>query len=1037
MKKTLLILKFLILFVAVNLGFSQTSLIKGKISEASGQPLYGVSVKLKGSNQGTTSNDQGEYSVNAKQGATLIFTYVGFKTQEVVIGANSSMNITMQDDVSSLSEVVVTALGITKEQKTLSYATQQINTKTFSQAKDLNVANSLSGRVVGLDVVRSSSGIGGSTRIVLRGDRSISGNNQALIVVDGVPFNNSNGSSGNIFGGRDGGDGISSINPDDIESMNILRGASATALYGSSAANGAILINTKKGVTQKGYGVTINSSFQAEQALDLRKFQNEYGQGSSGVYSKLSETSWGPRLDGRQVEAWQNPAVGAPATYSFSPQPNTYNDFYKTGSQMSNSVSFSGGSDKMQTYFSYTNVGATGLVDNNKLQRNTLNLRISNKVSDKISIDTKLTYLSENIDNRGTLGEVYQNVNRHVARMPRNISLEAAQQFEYTDIQGRNKQSYWNPGSNGGQNPYWIKNRTTSTDTRDRITGFSSITYQATKAFSVIARGSLDKYVDKYEGKFFTDTYTIAPNGDYRTAWTDNSSVNFDLLGIYKQRINENLSVDALVGGNYQNFSILNQDSNTGGLNRDNLFITTNARAPQNNRRLVESQKQGVFATADVTYKDALTVSFSARNDWSSTLPAANRSYFYPSAGFSAILSNMFEMPASVSFAKFRGAYAVTGNDALPYLINQTYTFRAGGDNGFISRDGLKPFENLKPEITSSLEFGLEAKFLKGRMGFDLGYYSSDSKNQLFRVSIPPASGWSEEYVNAGLVRNSGIELTMNFNPVSMNDFRWDIDINYARNVNKVIELTPDLKVYNIPNGNDFMNDVRAVEGRPLGEVYSRGYERNAAGQILVDKNGVPKATSGYNVYLGNTRPDWIGGLNNRFTYKNLSLSFLISARMGGVVTSFTNAVLYGDGVTEETLAGRESFIFDGVVETAKENPSPNAGQPNRVPITAEKFWTTVGGSNTPLGEVFTYSASNIRLRELTFGYTLPTGLLKKSPFQSITLSLVGRNLFFLMNNAKGFDPEMTAGSQNTSVGLEGFSTPPTRTIGLNLNLKF
>ena len=1036
--KRILQLMVLLLLTVVQISLAQDRQIKGKVIDGSiGSSAPGVAVKVKGSNRGTVTDADGNFKISVNSTDVLIFSSVGLTTVEKPVGSASEMNVSMAQSVDNLEEIVVTALGITKEQKVLSYATQQINTKTFSQAKDLNVANSLAGRVVGLDIVRSSSGIGGSTRVVLRGDRSISGNNQALIVVDGVPFNNSNGSSGNIFGGRDGGDGISSINPDDIESMNILRGGSATALYGSSAANGAILINTKKGVNQKGYGVTVNSSFQAEQALDLRKFQNEYGQGSSGVYSKLSENSWGPRLDGRQVEAWQNSAVGAPATYSFSPQPNTYNNFYKTGSQLSNSVSFSGGSDKMQTYFSYTNVGATGLVDNNKLQRNIINLRISNKISEKISIDSKLTYLAENIDNRGTLGEVYQNVNRHVARMPRNISLEAAQQFEYTDAQGRNKQSFWNPGSNGGQNPYWIKNRTTSTDTRDRITGFSSLTYQATKAFSIIARGSIDKYVDKYEAKFFTDTYTIAPNGDYRTAWTENSSTNFDLLGLYKQRINEDLSLDALVGGNLQSFSTLNQDSNTGGLNRDNLFITTNARAPQNNRRLVESQKQGVFATADVTFKDALTVSFSARNDWSSTLPAANRSYFYPSAGFSAILSNMFEMPASVSFAKFRGAYAVTGNDALPYLINQTYTFRAGGDNGFISRDGLKPFENLKPEITSSLEFGLEAKFLKGRLGFDLGYYSSDSKNQLFRVSIPPASGWSEEYVNAGLVRNSGIELTMNFNPVQMNDFRWDVDLNYAKNVNKVIELTPDLKLYNIPGGNDFMNSVRAIEGRPLGEVYSRGFERNAAGQILVGVNGVPKITSGYTVYLGNTRPDWIGGINNRFTYKNLSLSFLISAKIGGVVTSFTNAVLYGDGVTEETLAGRDSFVFDGVVETAKDNPAPTAGQPNKVAINAEKYWTAVGGRNTPAGEVFTYSASNIRLRELTFGYTLPTGLLKKSPFQSITLSLVGRNLFFLMNNAKGFDPEMTAGSQNTSVGLEGFSTPPTRTIGLNLNLKF
>ena len=1029
MRKNLFVF-LLLLMTAAGSVFAQDRAISGVVKDENGQPLPGANVLLKGSTRGSTTDGAGMFKLNVNGAGTLVFSTVGYANKEVAFTANqSAVDIGMDVDARNLGEVVVTALGITKDQKTLSYATQQISTKTFSQARELNVANSLIGRVAGLDVARSASGLGGSTRVVLRGDRSIAGNNGALIVIDGVPMDNSNFSPGNANGGRDGSDGLSSVNPDDIESMNVLRGASATALYGSRAANGAILINTKKGSSRKGFGVTINSSYQAEQAMMLQKFQNEFGQGSAGTYSPRSEFSWGPRMTGQSVAYWGPDPANATKTYNMTGQPNNYRDFYSTGSQISNSVAFSGGSEKTQTYFSYTNVGAKGIVDNNKLRRNSLNLRISSQISNKLSIDTKLTYLNENIDNRQQTGEAYANLQRHILRIPRNISLEQAQQFEYVNSStGRLRQNYWNPGSNGGQNPYWIKNRVLAADTRDRITGFTALTYKVAPSFSVMARGGIDKYVDKFEGKWYNDTYTIADNGDYQTNWREVSELNFDLFGMYKKQLSKNLSIDATVGASLQRRNSLSQSSSTGGLNRDNLFITTNARSPQNNRGISETEKQGVFATADVTYKDAFTVSASVRNDWASTLPKESQSYLFGSAGFSAIVSNLVTLPQAISFAKVRGSYAQVGNDASPYLLNQTYTFSTGGPNGFISRDGTKPFPGLKPEITTALEFGIEMKFANNRIGFDLGYYTNDSKNQLFRVDIPPASGWSSEFINAGLVRNSGIELTLNATPVRTGDLRWDIDLNYAANKNLLVELTPDLKTYTLPGGNDFMNSVRAIEGKPLGEIYSRGYVRNTSGQILVDAAGLPRITPGIDVNVGNARPTWTGGLNNRVSYKNLSLNFLISARMGGVVTSFTNAVIYADGVTEETLAGRDSYTFPGVKDD---------GSANNIATTAEKYWLKVGGRNTPAGEVFTYSASNIRLRELSLSYAIPSGILKKTPFQGASLSLVGRNLFFFMNNAKGFDPELTAGAQNTTVGLESFSMPSTRTFGVNLNLSF
>jgi outer membrane receptor protein involved in Fe transport len=386
----------------------------------------------------------------------------------------------------------------------------------------------------------------------------------------------------------------------------------------------------------------------------------------------------------------------------------------------------------------------------------------------------------------------------------------------------------------------------------------------------------------------------------------------------------------------------------------------------------------------------------------------------------------MIDLPEVVNFAKFRGSYAQTGNDARPYLLTQTYTFAAGGPSGFISRDGVKPFPDLKPELTTSLELGAEVRLLNNRIGLDLGWYTSDSKNQLFSVAIPPASGWSSQFINAGLVRNSGVELTMNAGIIRSGKLRWDVDLNYARNKNLLVELTPELK--RLVLAGDFINDVLVEEGKPLGQLYSRGYERNANGQILIDATGLPRVTAGKTVFMGNSRPDWTGGINNRLSYGDFTLTFLISARMGGVVSSFTNAVIYADGVTEATLKGRDSWVVDGVRDD---------GSKNTTATNAEKYWVRLGGRNTPAGEVFTYDASNIRLRELVFSYNLPKNLIKGLPFQTGSLSVVGRNLFFLMNRAEGFDPELTAGAQNTSVGMESFSLPTTRSLGINLNLSF
>ncbi|MCF2503001.1 SusC/RagA family TonB-linked outer membrane protein [Dyadobacter sp. CY107] len=1023
-----LLLTLLVTALFNSVSMAQDRQLTGKVNDENGAGIPGANILIKGTTRGTNTDAEGTFTITMGATGTLIISSVGYSSKEVeVTSAVSNVNVNLEPDVRNLGEVVVTALGISKEQKTLSYATQMINTDNFSKARELNVANSLSGRVAGLDIVRSSSGVGGSSRVVLRGDRSITGNNQALIVVDGVPIDNSNFSPGNANGGRDASDGLSSINPDDIESINVLRGASATALYGSRAANGALLITTKKGAVRKGVGVNISSTFQMEQAMELQKFQNVYGQGVEGKFQPNSEFSWGPKMDGQQVAAWGPDPDNKGKTYAYSPQPNSYKDFYSTGTSLANSVSLTAGNEKVQTYFSYTNTSAKGVVSNNKLNRNNFNLRLSSQITSKLSFDGKVTYLSEKIENRQQTGEAFANLQRHILRLPRSISLDQAKDFEYVDpATGKTLQNYWNPGSNGGQNPYWIKNRVLALDNRDRIYGFTSLNYKATPWLTVMGRAGYDKYIDKFEGKWYTNTYTIADFGDYQTNWRDNSELNLDLFALVSKQFSENFKLDATVGGNILQRDYVNHQTLNNGLNRDNLFVTTNARNSVTNRTVTQTRKQGVFASADLIWRDALTLSASARNDWSSTLPTENQSYFFPSVGAAAVLSSLFNLPQAISFAKIRGSYALTGNDASPYLLAQTYSYVAGGNTGYIVRDNIKPFPSLKPELTTAREIGLEAKFLQNRIGFDVTLYSSNSKNQLFQVPLSRASGWSFEYINAGDVKNSGIEVTFNVAPIKTESFSWNLDLNYARNVNEVVKLSD--RVATLPLASDFMNFVRAEEGKALGQIYSRGFQRDDQGRIKVGANGIPLVTASTTVPLGTSRPSWTGGVTNRFSYKGFNLSFLISGRIGGVVTSFTNAVIYADGVTEETLSGRDGMVVEGV---------QTDGSANTVSTTAEAYWKFVGGRNTPIGEAFTYSASNIRLREATLGYSIPASVLAKSPFQGASLSIVGRNLFFLMNKAKGFDPELVAGSANTTVGLESFSMPSTRSLGVSLNLTF
>ncbi|MEP7374294.1 MAG: SusC/RagA family TonB-linked outer membrane protein [Chitinophagaceae bacterium] len=991
--------------------FAQTRTITGKIVSAKDNAaLVSATITVKGTSTGTSTGTDGSFSIPAPAGrVTLQVSSIGFATKELVVEANqNSVTINLNEETQQLGEVVVTALGITKTKRSLNYATQTVDTKDLTKARETNVANSLSGKVAGLDIVRSSQGVGSSVRIVLRGDRSIAASSEALIIVDGIP-----------------GD-IGTLNPDDIASMNVLKGSSASALYGSDAANGAIIITTKKGAAGKALAISFNSSFQADKAVNLRDFQNQYSQGSNGQYLSNAEIAWGAKITGQTVRNWSIDPADDTLTV-LTPHPNNYEDFYSTGKTFTNGISLSGGGEKIQAYFSYNNIYGQGIVDNNKFLRHNFNFRVGGNLSDKLSFDTKVTYFDQKADNYVKSGEDFSNVNRQILRLPSNIGLDYIENhYQFYNANRELTQNYWRPGSNGGENPIWVKYNCTNSFRANNVKGLGSLTYKFMPSLSLMLRAGLNRYTNNSDERRFRNTYVIAEDGYFSVNTNTYTETNAEFLFSYNKNIGD-FSINANAGGNMKGGRSTSLSSTASALVNENVFTLNNAQSGKlsSTEGLSEFKKNSLYASTDIGFRKYLILSLTGRNDWASSLPSTERSYFFGSAGLTAIISDMVRLPDVFSLLKVRGSIAQTGLDTGPYQTKEYYSISAGGG---IAKSQTNPVDTLKPEITTSQEYGLDFGLLNNRITADFTYYKTNSKNQLINVATPPASGYSSKFINAGNIENKGIEITVNVTPIKTKDFTWTFYVNYAKNKNKVVEIYPGSPEFEL-NTDGFMTRTKVVEGQPYGGMYSRGYVRDSAtGQIIVGADGVPLITGGQTVYIGNSRPDWIGGFGNRFTYKNFELSFLVSARMGGKICSFTNANIYGDGMAAGTLAGRDGFIFDGITA---------GGAKNTTTITAEKYWSYVGGRNTPAGEIFTSSASNIRLREVVLSYVIPQHTFAKTPIKGATISFTGRNLFFFKNDAAGFDPELVLSTDKGLIGTESFCLPFTRTYGLNLNLNF
>ena len=1024
MKKHLILFGILMSLYSFGV-FAQVS-VRGTVTSSDGEPIIGANVIELGSNNGTATDLDGNYQLKVGPNAILEFTYTGYVSQKFTVGVQTIINVTLEEGV-SLSEMVVTALGISREKKSLTYAAQTIQGGQLTQIRDANFVNTLQGKVAGLVVTNASSGVGGATRVILRGNRSIQSSNNALFVVDGVPVDNSTpGQVGNDFGGYNGSDGVANINPDDIESINVLKGAAASVLYGSRAANGVILITTKKG-SAGAISVDVNSGAQFDAPLTLPNLQNEYGQGNGGVFGARASASWGPKMNNQPLTDWTG------KSQNMVPQPNNVSGFFQIGTSFNNSVGIKGGSEKVQSYFSFTNNQMSGIVPGNTLDRNTINLRISANLSKKFSTDAKVTYVNQMLNNKLRSGEESSEV-MNLYKTPRSIRNKDMQNYQSE----AGVPTYWT-SSSVYMNPYWTINRTSADEERTRTTSLVSATYHINDDMKILARVSLDQYTDRGENTFYDNTLLFAwLGGTFQKYFRQVKERNSELLLIGNKKLNSKVKLSYTFGiADVARQSDFTQTS-ANGLLVPNKFDLGFARNLAVGTGFVERDLQSVFGSVQVSLNDYIYFDVTARNDWSSTLPAPH-SYFYPSLGLTAVLSDIVELPNFINFAKLRGSYTRVGNDAAPYLLTQTYSFSQGGTGGFINRDGTQAIGDLQPELTTSLEFGFDGRFFDNRLGLDVTFYKTNSVNQLLSLPLAPASGFSNQYINAGNIENAGIELTLTGSPIKKNDFTWDVTLNYARNINSIVSLHPDIKQTLLSSGYGRTAGVLVKEGGAYGDLYTEGWARTPSGQFIMDGAGKPVVSSSQE-FLGNFNPKFTLGLNNAFSIGKISLNVLVDARIGGVMTSGSDASLAFDGSSAYTTAYREGgWVIPGVTL------SNNEYIPNTTPVNAETFWTTVSNGRYSWGQVFTYDATNVRIREAAVGYDFN---INSQYVKRAKLSIVARNLFFL---AKGnaivdipgiptrkmwFDPDVNLGAGNYQ-GVEYGTLPSARSIGLNLSVSF
>lgn len=1038
--------------------WAQERTVTGKVtSSEDGSALPGVNVVLKGTTTGTVTDVTGTYTLSVPgSGGVLVFTFIGLESQEIEIGERSVVDVQLAADVQQLTEVVVTALGIEKERKALGYAIQEVGGDQLTVAREGNLVNSLAGRVAGAQITNSSGSVGASSRIVLRGASSLTNNNQPLFVVDGIPISNSSYSSNfasgangptslNYQGGQGGIDranGAADINPDDIESISVLPGPNAAALYGSRASNGVIIIKTKSGRGTQGIGISVNSSATFERPLRLPSYQNSYGGGyNENAYTWIDGTSgsggedesWGPPLDkGLEFIQW-NSFDGQPLPWVS--RPDNIKNFFETGKTLQNTVSLTGGSDKGNFRLSLGNYDQTGMIPNTDSKRTNISLNTGLNLTSKLRAEATANYIKSGSDNTPGNGYDNNNVMQQFTWFQRNVDVEALKDFgnlplapEGTSAEGT--PANWN--TNFNNNPYWVLHNNTNSYDKDRIIGNVRIAYDLTDWLSLAVRTGTDYSTDLevFQRAIGSNDF---PNGAYRETTRTFYEINSDFLLSVKKNFSEDLKFNANVGGNKMRQVFSRNILEAPELEIPDVYNLQNSKvAVKAFTRDTEEVINSLYASVDFNFRDYLFLGVTARNDWSSTLPANNNSYFYPSVSLSSDITSMLGLESNVlSYAKVRTSWAEVGSDTDPYRLQNVYNFFDKWDGSLISPtvDRILNNPDLKPETSTSFEIGTELGFLGNRIMLNATYYTKNSIDQIVDVTVTAASGYTSRFMNAGEISNKGIEITLSGAPVrSASGFTWDITANYTRNRNEVVSLPPGLELFQL---HQYWNaQVVARPGQPYGVIYGVDYERSPDGRI-VHKDGTPQSAG--NKDLGNVAPDWVGGLNNTFSFKGLSLGVLVDAKIGGSVYSMTNAWGRYAGILEETLIGREEGIVgDGVMQVGTDEAGNPVYAENNVVVDAQRYNHAAFGNNIVAGSVF--DASYVKLRQISIGYSFPRSLISKTPFKGITFSVIGRNLALLYSKVPHIDPETAFGSGNEVLGLEHASSPSSRSIGFNLN---
>ena len=879
-------------FAMVVAAFSQGS-ITGTVSSDDGSALPGVNVVIKGTARGTTTDAEGRYSVQAAQGETLVFSFIGYLQQEIPVGAQSVIDVVLSTDTRQLEEVVVTAFGIEREKKALGYSVQEVQAEELTVARESNVVNSLKGRVAGLHVNPSTSGPGGSSYVVIRGNSSLTNSNQPLYVVDGVPIDNQTLDAPNSFSGFDYGDGIGNINPDNIANISVLKGPSAASMYGARGANGVILITTKTGAGKKGIGVDINSNYTFENANVNPTFQNTWGGGYDDNYSAFGTEmingeevlvwpgwlldQWGGAMDGRPIKYEYMPELGV---VPFSPQPvDNIENFYRTGTTFTNTIAISGGNERSSARLSISDLSNESIVPNSSFDRQNITLRATHQVSDKLFIDAKINYTRQEGHNRPQNGISFMSLPANLEIIPRSVDLDWLKDHTRDDGLMAN----FKPGS--PYNPYWLTEKFENNDTRDRIIGMARIKYDFTDWLSVQARTGTDFYTDKRFAMIPQGTPGSANlNGQVRNTMWHVKEENTDILVTADGNLSSNLTGSISVGANH-----LNRDQEVVEVRGENLSIKdlyhiNNAALVYPRNSIRRKQMNSVYFQGQLAYKNYLFLDVTGRNDWSSTLGLDNQSFFYPSVSASFAFTDAFLMESNIlTFGKLRASYAQAGNDAEPYLTTGGYSLSSVSFNGLrmASIQGTVPLLDLENELTTSYEVGLDLRLFENRIGIDFTYYDESTTNQIMPVEVSAATGFGNRVINAGEIRNHGVELMINATVVKAGDFTWDMGINLSRNRSEVVSLFPGIESHLLLSGDEATIEARV--GQPYGNIVGFAIKRNDAGQVLVTDAGKWQKADEITV-LGNIQPDALGGFSNTFSYKGFALSGLLDVRLGGQI---------------------------------------------------------------------------------------------------------------------------------------------------------